>query len=46
MPHSILFDSFADAAQQARYEAALAALTAAGTEGVLLGNLPVADCFR
>ncbi|RSK40867.1 hypothetical protein [Hymenobacter perfusus] len=42
MLHSILFAPFSDAALQARYEAALATLTAAGTEGVLLGNLPVA----
>ncbi|AHJ96358.1 hypothetical protein [Hymenobacter swuensis] len=43
MLHSILFAPFTDAALQARYEAALATLTAAGTEGVLLGNLPVAS---
>ncbi|RSK48431.1 hypothetical protein [Hymenobacter rigui] len=42
MLHSILFHPFADAALQARYEAVLPTLTAAGTEGVLLGNLPVA----
>jgi len=42
MLHSILFAPFSDAALQARYEAALTTLTAAGTEGVLLGNLPVA----
>lgn len=42
MLHSILFAPFPDAALQVRYEAALATLTAAGTEGVLLGNLPAA----
>ncbi|RSK36001.1 hypothetical protein [Hymenobacter metallilatus] len=41
MLHSILFAPFTDAALQARYEATLALLTAAGTQGILLGNLPL-----